>query len=362
MPNILIIEDDPYIRESVEDILEMCGYDVTAAKDGSMGLAIAQENLPNLIICDVMMPGLDGYEVLRQLRGQPNTAIIPFMFLTSKDTRSEHRKGMELGADDYITKPFSADELINAVETRLAKQEEISKKYETTLNLLRKNIIYALPHELRTPLGLILGYAEMMTIDEQVTLDEMHAWSSTIFRAGKRLQHAVENYLVYAQLEAAHGDKELMKAYRNHITPSVAEIISNMALKKARDADREDDLVIELADLAMQIPPDDLSKIIVEIIDNALKFSEKGSPIRLHSKRTSEKYVVTIEDQGRGMNSEQIRHVGALMQFERALHEQQGLGLGLAIATRLAEFHNGKMDIQSEPGKGTCVCVEFTIP
>jgi signal transduction histidine kinase len=359
--NILVIEDDPYIREGVENILAMCGYDVTVAKDGEIGLAIAQDNPPNLIICDVMMPGLDGYEVLRQLRSHPQTAVIPFVFLTSKDARGEHRKGMELGADDYITKPFSADELINAVETRLVKQAEINEKYETTLSLLRKNIIYALPHELRTPLGLVLGYAEMMMIDERVSVEEMQAWSATIWRAGKRLQRGIENYLVYAQLEAAHGDHELMKAYRNHITPSVAEIISNVASKQARVADREGDLTLDLTDMAMQIPPDDLGKIITEIIDNALKFSESGSNIHIHSKRTSDSYTITIRDNGRGMSQEHERRIGALMQFERALHEQQGFGLGLAIATRLTEFHRGSIEISGEPGKGTSVEISFAV-
>lgn len=359
--NILVIEDDPYIREGVENILAMCGYDVTAAKDGEIGLAIAQENLPNLIICDVMMPGLDGYDVLRELRNQPQTAVIPFVFLTSKDARGEQRKGMELGADDYITKPFSAEELINAVETRLAKQAEISERYETTLSLLRKNIIYALPHELRTPLGLVLGYAEMMMIDEQVSVEEMQAWSSTIYRAGKRLQRGIENYLVYAQLEAALGDKELMKAYRNHITPSAAEIVSNMATKQVRMADRESDLTFDLTDIAMQIPADDLGKIIVEIVDNAVKFSETGTPIHIRSKRTSDTYTITIEDSGRGMNQDQIKQIGALMQFERALHEQQGFGLGLAIATRLTQFHGGTIDIESELGKGTTIHIVFNV-
>jgi signal transduction histidine kinase len=162
-------------------------------------------------------------------------------------------------------------------------------------------------------------------------------------------------------LEAAHGDNELMKAYRNHITPSVSEIISNMATKQVGTAKRDADLSLDLADMAMQIPPDDLAKIITEIIDNALKFSEDGTPIHIHSKRTSDTYVITIQDQGRGMNQEQVRHIGALMQFERALHEQQGFGLGLAIATRLTQFHRGSIEISGEPGKGTCVEITFTV-
>jgi len=123
MHTILLIEDNPDIRENMGEILEMAGYRVLLAPDGKAGAKTAQESLPDLIVCDIMMPELDGYGVLHLLQKSADTAAIPFIFLTAKAERAEMRRGMELGADDYITKPFSGTELLAAIESRLKKSE-----------------------------------------------------------------------------------------------------------------------------------------------------------------------------------------------------------------------------------------------
>ena len=118
---ILLIEDNPDMRENTAEILELSGYEVTTAENGKIGVDLAQRTKPDLIICDVMMPVLDGYGVLYLLSKDNETAGIPFIFLTAKAERSDFRKGMEMGADDYVTKPFDDVELLNAVESRLRK-------------------------------------------------------------------------------------------------------------------------------------------------------------------------------------------------------------------------------------------------
>lgn len=123
MKNILLIEDNEDIRENMAEILEMSNYKVYTASDGKEGVSLAVQNKPDLIVCDIMMPVLDGYGVIHMLQKNPDTQNIPFIFLTAKAERAEIRKGMDLGADDYITKPFSGTELLNAVETRLRKVE-----------------------------------------------------------------------------------------------------------------------------------------------------------------------------------------------------------------------------------------------
>lgn len=128
MKKILLIEDNQDIRENMTEILELSNYEIVTAKDGKEGVTAAIENKPDIIICDIMMPVLDGYGVIHMLQKNPSTAHIPFIFLTAKSERSEMRKGMELGADDYITKPFSATELLNAVESRLRKNDVIRKE------------------------------------------------------------------------------------------------------------------------------------------------------------------------------------------------------------------------------------------
>lgn len=128
MKKILVIEDDQVIRDNILKLLKAEGFDVTGASNGSQGLSAAVSNLPDVILCDVMMPELDGYGVLVALRSNPATATVPFVFLTGKAERSEVRQGMELGADDYLTKPFSKAELVGAISSRLKKQAALAEQ------------------------------------------------------------------------------------------------------------------------------------------------------------------------------------------------------------------------------------------
>lgn len=138
--SLLIIEDNQDVRENLEEILSLSGYDVITAENGKIGVNKALENIPDLILCDIMMPELDGYGVLRIVSSQPKTADIPFIFLTAKTEREDFRKGMGLGADDYITKPFDDVELLDTIELRLAKSHRIKKSFDNTETGLQKFI------------------------------------------------------------------------------------------------------------------------------------------------------------------------------------------------------------------------------
>src|ERR1051325_9023790 len=129
MKSILVIDDNQDIRENTAEILEMGGYKIFTAENGKKGIELALKEKPDVIVCDIMMPELDGYGVLHLLRKNPESQNIPFIFLTAKTERSDFRKGMEMGADDYITKPFEDIELLNAIETRLKKAEILDHKY-----------------------------------------------------------------------------------------------------------------------------------------------------------------------------------------------------------------------------------------
>ncbi len=132
MKKILVIEDNQEVRENLEEILELSGYEVFLAEDGKVGVEAALKNPPDLILCDVMMPQLDGFGVLNILSKKPATSDIPFIFLTAKAEKSDFRRGMNLGADDYITKPFYKDELLAVIETRLQKTDRLRKKFDNT--------------------------------------------------------------------------------------------------------------------------------------------------------------------------------------------------------------------------------------
>ena len=129
MKKILVIEDEQTVRESILDLLEAEGFSGMGGENGNVGLQLARDNHPDLILCDVQMPDLDGYSVLTHLREAANTADIPFIFLTARGTKADIRYGMELGADDYLTKPCTATELLGAISVRLAKQAALLERY-----------------------------------------------------------------------------------------------------------------------------------------------------------------------------------------------------------------------------------------
>ena len=132
MKRILLIEDNFDVRENTAEILQLAGYHVVTAQNGKEGVEAAQKELPDLIVCDIMMPVLDGYGVLHMLSKNPETAAVPFIFLTAKTERGDMRKGMEMGADDYITKPFEEIELLNAIESRLKKSDAFKREFASS--------------------------------------------------------------------------------------------------------------------------------------------------------------------------------------------------------------------------------------
>jgi len=138
MKTILLIEDNTDVRENTAEILELASYKVLQAENGKIGVEMAQKNMPDLIICDIMMPVLDGYGVIHLLNKSAVTASIPFIFLTAKSERPDYRKGMEMGADDYITKPFDDVELLRAVESRLKKNEILRAEFSKNVDGLNK--------------------------------------------------------------------------------------------------------------------------------------------------------------------------------------------------------------------------------
>lgn len=360
MKTVLIVEDNLGVAEYIRDIFEVQGYNVRVAHDGSDGWEDIQSELPDVVISDLEMPEVDGYELLQRVRHNKATQTLPFILLTARNERENIRRGMTGGADDYVTKPFSAKEIIESVEAMLRKHDVFQEKEDTTLRLLRKNITYALPHELRTPLQSVLGYANIMQMDhETISPEEIEMMSSTIFDAGLRLQRLIENSLAYAQIEIIASDQEQQKQLRNNILRDPVNIIERCAETIAEQHHRLDDLEMQLDHKVLRISEDNLSRIIEELLTNAFKFSVVGKPIRIQTIASDKHYTIKICDKGRGMTPEQIQLVGPYMQFERVLYEQQGAGLGLTIAKRLVELHKGVFKIKSRPKQGTCVIVKL---
>lgn len=362
MKTVLVVEDNIGVAEYIRDIFEVQGYNVRVAYDGADGWEDIQSELPDVVISDLEMPEVDGYELLHRVRHNKATQTLPFILLTARSERENVRRGMTGGADDYVTKPFSAKEIIESVETMLSKHDVFQEKEDTTLRLLRKNITYALPHELRTPLQSVLGYANLMQMDhETISPEDIEMMSGMIFDAGLRLQRLIENSLAYAQIEIIASDPEQQEQLRNNILRDPINIIEGCAETIAEQYNRHDDLEMQLDHKVLRISEDNLSHIIEELLTNAFKFSSAGTPIKIQTTASDKHYTIKICDKGRGMTPEQIQLVGPYMQFERVLYEQQGTGLGLTIAKRLVELHKGVFKIKSQPEQGTCIIIKLEV-
>ncbi|MEC4984471.1 MAG: EAL domain-containing protein [Oscillatoria sp. PMC 1068.18] len=163
MTKVLIIEDEGLVRDNLLELLNAEGFEVIAAANGMLGLQLAKEQVPDLILCDVMMPEMDGYAVLELVRENSETATIPFVFLTAKAAKSDFRQGMELGADDYLTKPFTRAELLGAINSRLKKKALILARHHREISQLEEKLKYVLDHDYLTELPNRLSLREQFT-------------------------------------------------------------------------------------------------------------------------------------------------------------------------------------------------------
>ncbi len=354
MSTILVIEDEPSIRDNVADLLEASGYDPIKAADGAAGIEQARRHAPDLIVCDVMMPDADGHDVLQAVRNDANLAATPFIFLTARSTRDDLREGMDGGADDYVTKPFRAAELLNAIETRLRRRHAIEERQEQQLEDLRQTISTILPHELRTPLMGIEGYSQILMADwDELDGAEARDLLSEVLASADRLKRLVENHILYARLAAG-----LSVDAPDGPTP-VTDAVRACAQQQAKDYDRAADLELDLDEGQVDLSPIFFSKLIRELVSNAFRFSEDEIPVRVVGRQRAEDYELAIQDRGRGMTAAQIGQIGAFVQFDRDAFEQQGSGLGLTIAREIVDHSGGSLDIESAAGEGTTITMRL---
>jgi two-component system sensor histidine kinase/response regulator len=355
---VLVIEDDARWRTLVELSLEAGGHTVLTAADGLAGLALAVEK-PDVILCDVEMPRLNGYAVLEALRQQPELRAIPFIFLTARSARSDQRKGMVLGADDYITKPFEPRELVESIAGVLAKRETLSERLKHYTEEYQREMAAPWAHELLTPLNGILGIAAMLESEAgSIPPADLRDLARSISQSARRQQALARKLLQYFQLE------QLREA--NWSDPGAAMEagagIEDEVIGVAERLDRSADLHQECVPAAVRISPAWLRAAVGELVENAFKFSPAGSPVTVTGRITEGLYRIEVTDRGPGLTEPERNQVAAFRQFDRAKHEQQGLGLGLAIVQHIAALHHAPLALEPGPdGTGLRVILELRL-
>lgn len=362
MKKILVIDDAEFIVESTAALLSFEGYEVVTACDGVEGLERAFEHLPDLILCDISMPNLDGYGVVEELRKHEKTLTTPFIFLTAFTEKSNMRLGMEKGADDFLVKPYTREELMAAIEAQWKKHSNIEKQVQDKVDVVGKNVTYALPHEFRTVLNQVVGSARfLLSNPTEIKPEEITELSNDIISSAQRLLKITENFLIYVRIESIASNPEKKRQLLNNRTDEPCSVMYDIMNTCAYKLERSEDLEIgNLIDqITLKMSTETFHKIIDEVFDNALKFSNVGTKIKVETWTEGDMLFITIQDKGRGMSKEQINNVGAYVQFERTIYEQQGVGLGLVIAKRFVELHEGKFYIESEEGLGTKIMMSF---
>ncbi len=352
---ILLVEDNEAMRDGVRDILELAGYDVTAAGDGEEALQAMNQRVPDLIISDIMMPQMDGYQFYDSVRANRAWSAIPFIFLTAKGERADIRLGKQLGADDYLTKPFDSEDLLVAVMGKLKRSRQLESFSAAAIDDLKASIVRTLSHEFRTPLTFIQGYSELLEMSGPgIDLHSFQEFLRGIRRGSDRLNRLVEDFLLLVRLETNQMDDAQAT---NQGDVSVSTLVQNaVKAREGQAAEAHIKVVVDVPPaLIVRTNPVYAADIVTRLLDNAIKFSRgRANSVWIEARREGEKVRVEVIDQGVGLASDELsRLFNVLQQINRSQFEQQGAGLGLAIARGLAQILGGEIQVQSEKNVGS---------
>ncbi len=364
---ILVVEDDTHLMEGIRDILELNGYDVLTATNGSVGLEVleSQAQPPDLIVSDIMMPRMDGYAFFNAVRAQESWIAIPFIFLTAKGERDDIFRGKSMGAEDYVVKPFDADELLVAVDSRLKRQRQLNQQRDHEVSSIKRNILNILNHEFRTPLTYVVAYADMLHRDaDDLGVSDMRAFLRGINAGANRIRRLVENFILLVELET--GEAQKTYTWRCTTLSNYAELLCVVQDKYA-DLIEEKQVMVDIevdADLpSIKGDPDYLTAALECLFENAVKFTEQpGRQVVLRAYEDHGYICLTVSDQGRGIPAEELDKIfQPFYQIKREKYEDQGAGSGLAIVDGIVRLHGGSASVESAFGEGSTFAIRIPV-
>lgn len=364
MNKILVIAEDQTAIATIKAALATEEVKLVVVHSANEGAIAAQAQLPDLLLYSVQQSYDAGLTLLEKMRAQSDTVTMPFIFLLPETTPANaHRHCMNAGADDCLVMPYTNAEMLAAIQGRLQRHQLVEGYLAQRLEQLRHNLAVALPHELRTPLQGIITSAELLHgYWETLKKDDITEITENISLSAKRLNELIQKFLLYTKLDLAANEPKESNQWYFGTTRTSELFLTSLVEKIAQRHQRSSDLRLKFCAAAIAIPEKWLGILVEELVENALKFSANydhrdNAEILVTTQVQDDQWQMQIRDHGRGMTPEQIRDFGAYMQFDRSHYEQQGAGLGLAIAERIVKIYNGTMTIASKLNQGTMVTV-----
>ena len=363
-PTILIVDDDPVVRSLMRASLESDGFQVVEATDGVAAYEACVGQRPDMLIVDVMMPRMDGFQLCRQVRGNPGLAFVPILMATGLDDVESITRAFEAGATDFIAKPIQWVILNHRVRYMLRASHafiELRNRRDAAeaANKAKTEFLSNMSHELRTPLNAIIGFAQMMRDRALGPLAEKYVeYSRIIADSGEHLLAIINDVLDLARAESNRLPLAEDAVDIASVVSLCMEMIANAADKAGvrREVELEAGLPTFYGDAAK------LRQVLLNLLSNAVKFTPEGGSLTLSVTRDPAGGVAfCVADTGIGIATDQMHRV--LTPFQqvdnRLARKYGGIGLGLPLTKRLIELHDGTMEIISRPGEGTAVTARF---
>lgn len=370
---VLVIDDTASVRQLAVTVLRKQGFRVLQAADGQEGLEVALRERPDLALCDINMPVLDGWGFVSAARGRDELLTLPILMLTTNSDRESVRRAMATGADDYLTKPWKPDELIDAVNALLVKVTRHREDTERSLNRLRGAILATVPHELRTPLTSILGMTQLMIHRRgRYSEDRLFEMVHTVHGSATRLARTITRMMDWAELTSG-GPDACVEPARLDCSELVPRLLKEASFRSDIEAALPEHLLTDdphaIAGhvLRPRLEPGvvlcearDFRRMLTELVANAVRFSRPDMPVGVTGAPTSEgDYAIEIANVGVAIPQTFLRQIGALAQADRHHQEQQGIGLGLALTRMLAQRNQVQFELPRYDGHPTIARMRF---
>ena len=357
---ILVVDDSPDNVLLVQSILEEDGYHIEIAEDGESAIAQVEANPPQLILLDVMMPGMDGFEVTERIRQQEALPFIPILLITAYDQPSVV-KGLDSGADDFIRKPVELEELLARVRSLLRLKHSVDERDEIARQ--RADFVSRLTHDLRTPL---VAADRMLSLFQQGALGElsppMAEAVATMSRSNRNLLDMVNTLLEVYRFEAGRKVLNFVTVDLKAVIDEVIQELNPLAEEKGLDLKKQEEIEGNQTETKVEGDRLELRRVFTNLIGNAIKFTDEGS-VKVSLKQVTETepptLLITVEDTGPGVSPEDQNRL--FERFRKGKHRNSGSGLGLHLSQRILESHHGSISLESEVGKGSRFTVKLPV-